>query len=1423
MGESSAPVDIKLLKHLDRFDEFMRKSQGLNKQGVLDYDELCLFPDVQLPPNFQQTRHRPPYHQRFFPPNRPTYNYPQPTETYNQNRIRTFTNLGRPLDQSYEQLKAAGKIGVIPPPTYPYGMPAGYNPQATCAYHSGAPGHSTANCRLLKHKIQDMLEAGEIIIRKREEQGPNVSKNPLPEHPDMVSVIMDDKEFEELVRSMSNETEVFGVMDQPFVIEEVSYEGDKKPFILDRTPSKSAALEPVILEFPEQVPVFSLRSGKIANSSTAGVPVKISNHEPTAKPAVTEKEAWDVLKRLKRHEYNVVEQLNKMPAQISILDLLFSSDLHRDALLEVLTKARIPKDISVDNFSHIVGNVLTAKQITFSDEELPAEGTGHNKALYVAMRCNGKMLPKVLIDNRSALNICPWSTLVKLGLQDVKLKPSETVVREFDGAQRESIGEVNLVVEMGPAQFLIACQVMHFPSVYNVLLGWPRIHSSGAVPSSLHQVLKCVVNDQLITIFAEEDCIVIADSEPEEDGNRNASVSSYRTADIVSVSWITSEASKDEMVLPVASVMMAKEMIRGGYEFDKGLGRNLQGILKPVELIEKKDLFGLGFCPTARDIKEMKAHKRAEKEGKIGVLDIPPLRYTFPKPDEVITSEFNPIDEVETSLTHLFVGAISEDGSSDDAEFPNIPKGAIHNWTAEYFPVRKEFRLPIDPTFPPVKQRPRKFKPDMSLKIKEQIEKQLKTNIIIVSHYPVWLSNPVPVPKKNGEVRVCVDYRDLNKASPKDDFPLPNIHIILDNTAGHEIESFCDCFVGYHQILMVEEDREKTAFITPWGTFCYRVMPGLKNGEATYQRTMTTLFHDMIHKEMEVYVDDIIIKSKKAENHLIDLRKLFERLRKYNLKLNPAKCAFGAPAGKLLGFIVSKKGIEIDLAKIKAVKGQAIADHLAENPNDDDYQLLHTYFPDEEVFLVGAAEDMNEPCPEWRLFFDGAANSFGAGIGAVLVSPDGKHYPGAAKLQFPCTNNMAEYEAYIFCLKMALEMEVKELIAFSDSDLLVHQTLKQWITKDSKILPYHCNLLNLAKEFQSLEFRHLPRARNIFADALATLSSMIQYPDELRIEPIWIQLQDKPAHYWVVNKTSGNSPWYNDIKEFIKTGSYPPEASANDKGFLRRMASKFFLNGEGMDVIGTIDPPASNGHQFILVATEYFTKWVEAESFKHVTKKVVASFLRDHIICRFGVPETLITDNAKNLNNERMNEAVEAANKNLKKIIRKMTKKYHDWHEKLSYALMAYRTSIRTSTGATPYSLMYGMEAVLPAEVEIPSLHILTETKLEEADWLKQRYEQLSLIDEKRLNAICHGQCYQKRMARAYNKKVHRRTFEEGDKVLKRILPVQDEAKGKFAPNWQGPFIVQKFNGYTMYAFTQSCLLVLSNRMTGSLGKAAEA
>ncbi|XP_059287582.1 uncharacterized protein LOC132040914 [Lycium ferocissimum] len=139
-----------------------------------------------------------------------------------------------------------------------------------------------------------------------------------------------------------------------------------------------------------------------------------------------------------------------------------------------------------------------------------------------------------------------------------------------------------------------------------------------------------------------------------------------------------------------------------------------------------------------------------------------------------------------------------------------------------------------------------------------------------------------------------------------------------------------------------------------------------------------------------------------------------------------------------------------------------------------------------------------------------------------------------------------------------------------------------------------------------------------------------------------------------------------------------------------------------------------------------------------------------------------------------------------------MVKGSRQWQEKLPFALLGYRTTIRTSVGATPYLLVYGTEAVIPAEVEIPSLRIIVEAEIDDTEWVKSRLEQLSLIDEKRLTAVCFGQLYQQRMARTYNKKVRPRHFEVGQLVMKRILPHQEEARGKFSPNWQGPYVIKQ-------------------------------
>ncbi|XP_019055587.1 PREDICTED: uncharacterized protein LOC109115727 [Nelumbo nucifera] len=163
--------------------------------------------------------------------------------------------------------------------------------------------------------------------------------------------------------------------------------------------------------------------------------------------------------------------------------------------------------------------------------------------------------------------------------------------------------------------------------------------------------------------------------------------------------------------------------------------------------------------------------------------------------------------------------------------------------------------LCIDPKFRPVKQPQRIFEPEITLKIKEEVERLLKVGFIKPIAHPQGLADVVLVKKKNVQLRCCIDFRDLNKACPKDGFPLPNV--LIDSTTGHELFSFLDAYSGYNQIFMDPADAPHTAFKTPIGNFYYKMMPfGLKNVRVTYQRAMTSVFNDMIHKEIEFYVDD---------------------------------------------------------------------------------------------------------------------------------------------------------------------------------------------------------------------------------------------------------------------------------------------------------------------------------------------------------------------------------------------------------------------------------------------------------------------------------------------------------------------------------------------------------------------------------------
>jgi len=176
-----------------------------------------------------------------------------------------------------------------------------------------------------------------------------------------------------------------------------------------------------------------------------------------------------------------------------------------------------------------------------------------------------------------------------------------------------------------------------------------------------------------------------------------------------------------------------------------------------------------------------------------------------------------------------------------------------------------QHQLPLNPRCSPVKQKLRRMKFEMSLKIKEEVKRQFEAGFLAIAWYPEWVANIVSVPKKDGKVRMCVDYREPNRASPKDNFPLLHIDVLVDNTTNFALFSFMDGFSGYNQIKMALD-------VTVWEMFYYKVMSfGLRNTGATYQRAMVALFHDMMHKEIEVYVDDMIVKSKTKEEHLVNL------------------------------------------------------------------------------------------------------------------------------------------------------------------------------------------------------------------------------------------------------------------------------------------------------------------------------------------------------------------------------------------------------------------------------------------------------------------------------------------------------------------------------------------------------------------------
>ncbi|XP_060178843.1 uncharacterized protein LOC132609024 [Lycium barbarum] len=566
----------------------------------------------------------------------------------------------------------------------PNPLPGWYDGTKRYAYHSGVTVHDTENCLTLKDKIEALIKEGVIQLKGAP---PNIINNPLANHGDAnmnMITIDEDCNLEGTIVSVKKEEKVES---SAFIAPVIT--------VQTRAPIEVEVLtpRPRITTLVAQAPFFNTKAvpwnyqsdernkakeklvvetvaAGLTRSGRCYAPEEVARGAPSKengqKKVVAEAEVEEFWKKMPTKEYSVVEQLKKKPAQISLLALLMSSENHRDALVKVLNEASVPAETSSEKLSAMVGEVLEAHKVSFHDDELPPEGLGHNKALNITVRCREKFISKVLIDGGSAVNICPVTTLLALGIDIGKLRDSHVRVKGFDGAQRGVVGEIDLVLEIGPVEFTVEFQVMDISSSYNLLIGRPWIHMAGAVPSTLHQNLKFVWNRQEIVIHGEgnnpiypENSIPVIESVERLDG--------YAFHIKETMCTIQDERVK----LPRALMMVAWEMLKNGFKPGRGLRVNLDGIVEPIQLPGQKDTFGLRYEPTLQEIS-----------------------LSFFKASITRVTEEVAEDNLVEGLKNLFIAEKETECNvvlDDCPETPTIwdaePRDVLNNWTCTPPPV----------------------------------------------------------------------------------------------------------------------------------------------------------------------------------------------------------------------------------------------------------------------------------------------------------------------------------------------------------------------------------------------------------------------------------------------------------------------------------------------------------------------------------------------------------------------------------------------------------------------------------------------------------------------------------------------------------------------------------------------------------------
>ncbi|GAU30269.1 hypothetical protein TSUD_384900 [Trifolium subterraneum] len=459
---------------------------------------------------------------------------------------------------------------------------------------------------------------------------------------------------------------------------------------------------------------------------------------------------------------------------------------------------------------------------------------------------------RILVNQGSSCDIMYSGLFKVLQLTEENLVPYVgSDLQGFNGSTTKPWGYVDLIVTFGENKAMKSVKVKFLvvdcPSLYNCIIGRPTLAELFAVSSTIHLKLKYYTKDgQVATI----------------------------NGDIKSARRCFEAASK-----------------------------NLNSVVTPKKKNEETKLPGVNSISTEDGVElDARTSKKERKQEKKAIKD-----------DLLIKENYRPIPDGEFELVPL--GEDPTKGVKIGADLPDLVKRQLKAclrkntelfaWSATRMPgIDPEVachQLTIDPRVSAVVQRRRKQSPEKAEAARKAVKDLLEANFIAEAQYKTWFSNVVLVKKSNGKWRMCVDYTDLNRACPKDAYPLPNIDKLVDNSSGFKLLSFMDAYSGYNQIKMAEIDKKKTVFMTETGNYYYNVMPfGLKNAGATYQRMMNKVFHNEIGDMLEVYMDDMIVKSEEEIDHTLHLKRVFDQARKFNMRFNPEKCTFGVKAGKFL-------------------------------------------------------------------------------------------------------------------------------------------------------------------------------------------------------------------------------------------------------------------------------------------------------------------------------------------------------------------------------------------------------------------------------------------------------------------------------------------------------------------------------------------